>query len=193
MTDTPDPDSLPVQGTESETPDDTPDIGGGPVLSLGEAVKTTGAARTTIQRRLARGEIPGATRTPSGGWSIPVRGLIAAGLTPRTSPPDAAPVRSVEEETAELRAELAAAQAAAERYRVEAEAATRLAEERAAGLADLRLALKAMSQAIESGERPRPAIPLTEHAPSSVMPPAEISQDLGVATPTAPRRRWWQR
>ena len=65
---------------------DTPTVNGGPTVSLGEAVRTTGKAKSTLQRRLAEGAIPGAVRLASGGWSIPISGLIAAGLEPRMSP-----------------------------------------------------------------------------------------------------------
>jgi hypothetical protein len=57
-------------------------------LSLAEAVKAVEVSRTTMQRRLAAGEIDGAHRTESGGWAIPYSGLVAAGLTPRVTGPD---------------------------------------------------------------------------------------------------------
>lgn len=71
---------------DGDTGRDTPTINGGPTVSLGEAVRTTGKAKSTLQRRLAEGAIPGAVRLASGGWSIPISGLIAAGLEPRMSP-----------------------------------------------------------------------------------------------------------
>jgi len=75
--------------TEDVAPgQNTPTVQGGPTVSLGEAVRTTGKAKTTLQRRLAENAIPGAVRLPTGGWSIPISGLIAAGLAPKVSPAD---------------------------------------------------------------------------------------------------------
>ncbi len=77
--------------TEDVAPgQNTPTVQGGPTVSLGEAVRTTGKAKTTLQRRLAENAIPGAVRLPTGGWSIPISGLIAAGLAPKVSPADTA-------------------------------------------------------------------------------------------------------
>jgi hypothetical protein len=54
----------------------------GPTLSLSEATNRCSVSRATIQRRLKAGDIVGAYRTDSGGWSIPISGLIGAGLIP---------------------------------------------------------------------------------------------------------------
>jgi hypothetical protein len=156
----------------------------GPTLSLGEAVRTTGAARSTIQRRLNSGAIPGATRTDAGGWSIPVSGLIAAGLAPRVTPadtppdttPDTAPATPLPEgDTAvvsDLRAELAAT-------RMELDHARRLADERARHVDDLRAALDAMARALP---------------PAPETPPGDaVGAAPGDAVGTPPRRRWWSR
>lgn len=149
----------------SDTAHDTPLRAGGPTLSLGEAVRYTGAARSTLQRRLHSGAIAGAERTAGGGWRIPISGLIAAGLAPRSTPPDPEPTpvpsppahpreTELSEELARVRAELAT------------ERAVREAVER--HLADLRAALEAMSRAL---------------------PPAPVTD--APAEPVSPRRRRW--
>lgn len=165
----------PATGPEGTggTAHDTPGRAGGPTLSLGEAVRVTGAARSTLQRRLHAGAIAGAERTAEGGWSVPVAGLIAAGFLPKVSPPDPAeepvpdpfPERGTSSRETELSAEVV-------RLRAELEAARVLAEERALHLADLRAALEAMSRALPP-------------APSSTTSPSAE----GVRPP---RRRWWR-
>jgi hypothetical protein len=112
----------------------------GPTVSLAEATDRCSVSRATIQRKLKAGEIVGATRTASGGWSIPITGLIAAGLMPRTTPPDQPGASVVADHAAEnalLRIELAAAR--------------QLADERAERINDLRTALDAMGKALTAG------------------------------------------
>lgn len=175
MTDTP------ATGPVSEvTPPETPPaIPGGPTLSLGQAVKVTGVSRSTLQRRLTAGQITGAERTTSGGWSIPLAGLISAGMAPRVTPADPNPEPSTTSGPA-ISTEVAAV--AAERDRLAGElAATRaeldkartIAEVQARHLDDLREALAALSRALPPG----PATG-TDGAPSAVTPA---------------RRRWWKR
>jgi len=172
------------------TDDTAHDTGGdvtgspGPTLSLGDAVRLTGISRSTIQRRLHSGAIAGATRTTTGGWAIPVAGLIAAGMAPRVTPPDTPPATEppptttpsmLDDDTrvvADLRAELAAT-------RQELNHARRLADERARHVDDLRAALEAMARALP----PAPEAPVG--APVGVPP---SSADV-----TPPRRRWWSR
>ena len=167
VSDTPTPGHTPTD----DTPDDTPRAPGGPTLSLGEAVRRTGVARSTLQRRLAEGAIPGAERTPAGGWSIPYAGLIAAGLEPRTTPPDpptiTPPAPTVPDETAALRADL-------ERTRAELAHARALADERGRHVDDLRSAIEAMSRALPAGPPPAPPTPSPDVVP-------------------ARRPRWWHR
>lgn len=172
MSDTP----TPGPTVADDTPNETPRAPGGPTLSLGEAVRRTGVARSTLQRRLAEGAIPGAERTPAGGWAIPYAGLIAAGLEPRTTPPDPPTPGTVSHpaatvvDTAEadrLRAELAAT-------RARLEVAEALAAERARHVDDLRAALEAMSRALPAGPPP---------APPATSPEVEPAR----------RPRWWHR
>lgn len=49
-------------------------------VTFREAIEVTGAARSTIQRRLARGAFPGATQDDNRTWHIPLGDLHAAGL-----------------------------------------------------------------------------------------------------------------
>lgn len=98
-----------VSGEVSGDPADTGAVGG-PTLTLAEAVKRCGVSRATLQRRLKAGAIAGAERVPGGGWSIPVAGLVAAGLTPAATPaehPDPVPAAAGSQaELDQLRAEL---------------------------------------------------------------------------------------
>lgn len=122
--------------------DTTPDHDGRPRWSAATAAKHCGVSRTTIQRAIAAGRIPGAERGPDG-WLLPLSGLIAAGFAvDRPSPPDgdrdharveveqvraadhlAARVRELEQQLAETRAE-------AERDRAARYAAEQIAAER---------------------------------------------------------------
>lgn len=119
-----------VAGTVPDTGDDTPvrdpaDTAGGPVVwTLAEAVRRTGVARSTMQRRLKEGVVHGAERTPDGGWAIPVAGLIAAGIDPLPDTPDEPPADPALE-AADLRAQLIAAE-----HQAEMERAMRVAAER---------------------------------------------------------------
>jgi len=87
----------------------------GPTISLAEAVDRCTASRTTIQRKLKAGEIPGAVRVAGGGWSIPISGLVASGMMSRTTPADTPTVSGVDQsaEVELLRVKLAAAEARA--------------------------------------------------------------------------------
>ncbi len=149
---------------------------GGPTLSLGAAVRATGVARSTLQRRLTAGAIAGATRTEAGGWSIPIGGLIGAGLVPTVTPPETPPgptsgppVETVADEVADLRAEV-------DRLRADRDRAEALAAERGRHVDDLRVALEALARALPAG------------------PVAAPLEDQGTPPPAAPpARRWWHR
>lgn len=112
----------------------------GPTVSLAEATDRCSVSRATIQRKLKAGEIVGATRTTSGGWSIPITGLIAAGLMPRTTPPDQPGASEMADHAAEVAV-----------LRVELAAARQLADERAERINDLKTALDAMGKALTAG------------------------------------------
>lgn len=190
MTDTPEDVPTPADDTTVGTPDTpgTPTGASGPVLSLGEAVRTTGAARSTLQRRLNAGQIPGATRTPGGGWSIPIRGLIAAGMAPKVTPPDKTPDRPTDEVVADLEARMEDALRNAERYRLEAEAARELAEERGRHVEDLREALYALSRALPPG--PDEAVTPASNGSVNTAPATPTTQPAALSvTPSAPPRR----
>jgi hypothetical protein len=150
----------------------------GPTMSLGQAVTHTGVSTSTLRRRLAAGEITGAERLPSGGWSIPVAGLIAAGLTPRQTPPDSptpvastTPAADVEAMTAEVT-----------RLRAEVTRLEAVAAERAERITDLRLALEGMTRALPP-VTPTPATP-----PGQSFTPADVNAEPSPVAPVAPRR-----
>lgn len=193
MSDTPD--GPPVDTRPTPAPTDSPPAAhdgtpvvaqGGPHLGMAEAVKATGMSRTTMQRRLKDGDVPGAHRGLDGNWSIPIRGLIEAGMMPRTTPPDAPAPRTTvvgrptatpldPTEMDRLRAEV-------DRLRAERDLARMLADERAAALADLRKALDTLSRALPAA--PDPTDPTDEPGTPVTAPAA--------ATPTR-RPRWWTR
>jgi hypothetical protein len=130
----------------------------GPTLSLAEAITASGLSRSTLQRRLKAGDLEGATRTRSGGWAIPIRALIGAGLMPATSPPDTPqPTASVTDTVPELHAEHERLRVAYEQLRAELEHERRLAAVRDEHLNDLRRALEAMSRALPAGPADTPA------------------------------------
>lgn len=147
----------------------------GYTVSMGEAVRVTGAARSTLQRRLAAGQIDGAYRNAEGGWVIPMNGLIAAGFLPRTTPPDATP-EADPDEIAALRAEverLSAAVAEIPRLRGEVEKLSAVNAAQADHIRDFRAALETI--------RELPAGPPAPTVEVSTVPVVEQ------------RRRWWQR
>lgn len=150
---------------------------GGPTLTMGGAVRATGISRSTMQRRLADGSIPGAHRTEAGEWSIPYAGLVAANLIPKVTPPDPTPTGPMSEpepEPVRDPAELVTLRAEVVRLRAELDTATALAAERARHLDDLREALAVMGRALPAGDATEPV--------------------RGSSTPTPPvRRRWFAR
>jgi GH24 family phage-related lysozyme (muramidase) len=136
-------------------------------MTLGEATKAVDASRSTLQRRLKAGDIEGAYRDGEGVWRIPFSGLIAAGLAPRTTPPDTVTtevdsVPSLEADSTEHTTEV-------ERLRAELEHVKALANERAATVELLREVIEHLSTAIKAG-------------PPALEPPAST---------TGQRRRWW--
>ena len=62
-----------------------------PNLTVAEAVGAFEITRRTLQRHLAAGTIPGATKNPTGQWIIPAEGLHAAQIPPRQTWRDTAP------------------------------------------------------------------------------------------------------
>lgn len=152
-----------------------------PRWSVSEAAKRAGVARSTVQRYLAQGRMPGAYRTADGVWSIGVEDLLAAGLMPdRPSPPDQAaegvphahaqaPAGDGAEQArriAELEAELA-------ETRRRADVAEAIARERADRIVDLRQTIAAL----EAGRSDRAPAPTPPPAPEP-SPPAPRSRGL---------------
>lgn len=82
----------------------------GPTLSLAEAARSTGRSTTTLRRWIDTGRLVDVDRTSDGGYRIPVASLIAAGLTPRTTPAETTSTPAENSSEVErLRAELDAA------------------------------------------------------------------------------------
>jgi excisionase family DNA binding protein len=157
----------------SGMPDDT--APGRPRWSVAQAAKRAGVARSTIQRYIAQGRMPGAYRTGDGVWSIGVEDLLGAGLMPdRPAPPDEAAegvqhahAPTPADDTAELARRVAELEAelAAERALLQAERARRESDERKAAehIADLRRSIAAL----EAGRSDRNATP---PAPATATP-----------------------
>ncbi|NCL74699.1 hypothetical protein [Rhodococcus sp. YH1] len=152
------------------------DNGGRPRWSAAEAARRCAVSRSTIQRALAAGRIPGAEHTPEG-WSIPLEGLLAAGFTPdRPSPPDPGPghARADAEQVSaadqlaarvrELEAALVEQQRETERERLQRAAAEAIARERAEQIGDLRRTVAAL-EAGRSDRVPAPTVPAPVPAP----------------------------
>jgi hypothetical protein len=68
-----------------------------PTFGLTEAAKLTGTSRSTIKRKLAAGEFPGAAKDEDGVWRFGPDDLLAAGLKLRT-PADAGRSRDDEDQ-----------------------------------------------------------------------------------------------
>lgn len=143
------------------------EIEGRPRWSAAEAARRCGVSRSTIQRALLAGKIPGAEKVPEG-WSIPLEGLLAAGFTPdRPAPPDAAPdharadaehVRAADQLAArvrELEVALAEQERQTERERLQRAAAEAIARERSEQIGDLRRTVAALEAG--RGTPPPPA------------------------------------
>lgn len=168
-----------------QVPDD-----GRPRWSAAEAARRCRVGRSTIQRALSAGRIPGALQTAEG-WSIPLDGLLAAGFTPdRPAMPegDRAPDRghartgdqgmTEGDRLAALRAELAAAQHRAEVEHARRVAAEALATERAERVADLRLALRQITAAPDDAQDTAPmSAPLTSPRPPAPPPSSGRARD----------------
>lgn len=149
-----------------------------PLLSVAEAAAAFDVTKRTLQRRLAAGDLAGATKDPDGRWKIPIEALHAAsfaarqGTTDDTTPaPSVAPTPTNPSETRENSASSDATEAASLRailrdtqQQLDAERHRREAAEQNAN--DLRTALRML----EAG---------------TVQPPAPQQP--------AQRRRWWQR
>lgn len=147
--------------------------GGGPHLGIAETVKRTGLTRSTLQRRLKAGEIPGAHQGADGTWRIPMYGLIRSGLLDRSTPPDpptpVAPLVSNTVRTPDVEGELDRLRVELARVRAERDDALALAAERRDQADALREAVAALSRAL---------------------PPAPAETDA----PQAPKvKRWWRR
>jgi excisionase family DNA binding protein len=146
-------------------PDDT--APGRPRWSVAQAAKRAGVARSTIQRYIAQGRMPGAYRTEGGVWSIGVEDLLGAGLMPDRPAPAEEAAQGVQHAQAQAPADGSAelarrvaeleAELAAERALLQAERERRASDERKAAehITDLRRSIAAL----ETGRSERNATP----------------------------------
>lgn len=150
-----------------------------PVTWLGmiEAVRASGTSRTTLQRKLIAGEIPGATKDEEGRWKIPATGLVAARLIGTTPAPEARPPRSVPTAPpAPSVDELVQA-----RHELELERLRRQSAEREARV--LAETVESLRDALSSTSRLLPAAPPPPSPADVVVPPGFVVR----------RRRWYHR
>lgn len=156
---------------------DTEQAALGPVVwNLSEAVRRTGVSRSTLQRRLKAGAIPGAERNLEGEWAIPVAGLIAAGVSPDMSEqvPDTA--------AADTAAEMAELRETVTEQRFQLERALRIAAER-----ELARVEDALADARKRADEMAAVVRMLTAGPVSDPVPA-MSDDTRET-----RRRWWNR
>ena len=170
------PDSIDVTTERAESPS-VPEVQASsrPTFTITDAATACSVSRKTITRKLAELAIHGAAKDDDGVWRIPVEALLAVGLHPGRSLPEAGhvtvrpvapapvPARPVDQDTItiprdrwdDVRIRLA---------RAEAEAA-----ERGLALADARLALRALTAGPARGRA------------------ADLVTDPGHAAPVVPR------
>ncbi|MEU5445792.1 MULTISPECIES: helix-turn-helix transcriptional regulator [Streptomyces] len=175
-----------------------------PLLSQVEAATACGVSRSTIRRRRAAGDLPGAVEDPKRGWLIPVEDLLAAGFrinapAPPDAPQDEEPADGAGPEgERELRAELDRLKHEHEVAMLQEKTARLLAEkdaeklreqldDRAAHIADLQRALAALTAAPERAAIPQPSSPARPPVP--VAPGAVDAESPA----TEQRRRWFRR
>jgi excisionase family DNA binding protein len=143
-----------------------------PGLTITEAASAFGVSVSTIRRRIAQGDIPGAVKVPGpkgSEYRIPPASLEALGYV-YAATREAVTVEASRAglEVENLRRELSEAKATADRLRAERDAKAREVELLAASVEDLRTALRKLPDAI----------------PAATPEPSE---------PVKPRRRWWGR
>lgn len=121
-------DQLATQDRPEATPDHDPVR---PTFGLTEAARLTGTSRSTIKRKLAAGEFPGAAKDADGVWRFGPDDLLAAGLKLRT-PADAGRSRDDEDQDddAELLDRISELERLLDLERVRRQAAEMVAAER---------------------------------------------------------------
>ncbi len=165
-----------------------------PTFTITDAASACAVSRKTITRKLGDLAGHGASKDEDGIWRIPVEALLAVGLHPGRSvpqdarPPAVAPMIVAPPAASAATAPPAVARSAPEPdmvsvtrerwddLRLRLARAEAEASERAAALADARLALRALTA---TPHRAEPVAPVAPVAPAQ--------------PPVAPRkRRWWQ-
>lgn len=175
-----------------------------PVFTVSQAATACAVARSTIYRNMQQLTQHGATRAGRG-WKIPVSALVASGLMPRTTPPDATN-ESVAKHEAQQSLQRSTQQPDETVQQLEVE--LQQAMEHIAQLeADKRVAEVEIRMSKELIEAQRIALRAIEATPQqqAISPPAlavaveagtrPSGQDLtGPASSTAkPKRRWFWR
>jgi len=157
-----------------------------PRLTLRQAAAACSVSLSTIRRRREAGAFPHAVRDPVQGWLIPVPDLLAAGLrvnapAPPEDPPNGQPPAAA---VSELRAELEAQRARAERAETEARMLREMLARSDEHLADMRRSLLALTAAPSRAELPQAEALSDAHEQPTERP---------VSVPEQPRPRWWSR
>lgn len=165
-------------------PQVTRDHDGRPRWSVSQAAKRAGVARSTIQRYLARGAMPGAYLDENGVWSIGVEDLLGAGF--RVDAPTPAegtahgPQRGRADveaggaahpaEDAEIRRRIAELESELAEARRRADVAEAVARERSEQITDLRRTVAALEAGLSDRVPREPAAPPAPPAPASPRP-----------------------
>ena len=163
----------------------------GPVLNMAEAARACGLSVSTMRRHRDALLAHGATRHDAS-WVIPVSALVAAGLMPNVTPPDASPGDGVtpvmtRHPDGSLTPPDTPTHQEVERLREALADAKRRADVAEAIAAERERIITVQAQALrllEAGPSPRPPAP----TPSSSGAP-----DGAPDTASTGRRRWWQR
>ncbi len=160
-----------------------------PALSLAEAARTTGASVSTIRRRLNTGGIEGAHRTEDGSWRIPIAGLIAAGLAPKTTPATAS--TGATSSTPKPEALPPADTAEVDRLRAELEAAHRRELENARAEVDrLRADNGRLLETIERLSRALPPATATDETSSTPLTSSASPAPVDTPPPSSDTERY---
>jgi helix-turn-helix protein len=157
-----------------------------PALSIADAATRCGVDRSTVRRRLDRGELPGAWREPGpqGRWMIPVASLVAAGLQLTSPDQGHAPGREQGHAIANEQDELGRLREQLAEWRTRALVAESLSEER-------RQTLERMDRAMLMLEiRTGATAPSERSGTGDVQEPSPAG---ATGAPPRARRRWWQR
>ena len=119
-------------------------------LTLTEASAAMGVSKDTLKRALRAGKLPNAQQRDDDNrtWEVPVGDLLAAGYRPKPADPDpvVVPMPRMSHESGDVDPQLRELRERIERLQHELTVARTLADERAARIGDLQMAVSLLSQ-----------------------------------------------